>query len=95
MAPRGIVAAAVTAIFSLEFAHAVDEGRIGKEIEQLSHQMVPLVFIVIVVLVLVHERIIDADVRGLALFMCMFKAGATSLARSRNADTNIFQVMFI
>ena len=48
MAPRGIVAAAVTAIFSLEFAHAVDEGRIGKEIEQLSHQMVPLVFIVIV-----------------------------------------------
>jgi NhaP-type Na+/H+ or K+/H+ antiporter len=48
MAPRGIVAAAVTAIFSLEFAHAIDEGRMSKDLEPLSHQMVPLVFIVIV-----------------------------------------------
>jgi len=48
MAPRGIVAAAVTAIFSLEFAHAVEKGRIGHEIEALSQQMVPIVFIIIV-----------------------------------------------
>ena len=41
MAPRGIVAAAVTAIFSLEFAHAVEEGRLGPEIGQVTHQMVP------------------------------------------------------
>ncbi|MGB1937367.1 MAG: cation:proton antiporter [Akkermansiaceae bacterium] len=48
MAPRGIVAAAVTAVFALEFSHAVEEGRIGPEIEQLSQQMVALVFVVIV-----------------------------------------------
>lgn len=48
MAPRGIVAAAVTAIFSLEFDHAVQEGRLGPEIGQVTHQMVPIVFIVII-----------------------------------------------
>lgn len=48
MAPRGIVAAAVTAVFALEFSHAVEEGRIGPEIEQISHQMVAVVFVIIV-----------------------------------------------
>lgn len=48
MAPRGIVAAAVTAIFSLEFDHAVQQGRLGGEISLLTHQMTPIVFIVIV-----------------------------------------------
>jgi len=48
MAPRGIVAAAVTAVFALEFDHAVQQGRMSQEIGLASHQMVPLVFIVIV-----------------------------------------------
>ncbi len=48
MAPRGIVAAAVTAIFALEFEHAVHAGRLDKAIGDVTHQMVPIVFIVIV-----------------------------------------------
>ncbi|MCP5536986.1 MAG: cation:proton antiporter [Akkermansiaceae bacterium] len=48
MAPRGIVAAAVTAIFALEFEHAVHEGNLNQEIGLVTHQMVPIVFIVIV-----------------------------------------------
>lgn len=48
MAPRGIVAAAVTAIFALEFNHAVHEGSLSQEIGAVTNQMVPIVFIVIV-----------------------------------------------
>lgn len=48
MAPRGIVAAAVTAIFALEFDHAVHEGKLNAAIGEVTHQMVPIVFIVIV-----------------------------------------------
>lgn len=48
MAPRGIVAAAVTAIFALEFDHAVHAGRLSPEIGKVTHLMVPIVFIVII-----------------------------------------------
>jgi len=48
MAPRGIVAAAVTAIFALEFDHAVAAGNLSPEIGKVTHLMVPIVFIVII-----------------------------------------------
>lgn len=48
MAPRGIVAAAVTAIFALEFEHAIEAGKLSPEIGKVTHLMVPIVFIVIV-----------------------------------------------
>lgn len=48
MAPRGIVAAAVTSIFALEFDHAVKAGKLPAEIGETTHLMAPLVFIVIV-----------------------------------------------
>ncbi len=48
MAPRGIVAAAVTAIFALEFDHAVAAGKLASSVGEVTHQMVPIVFIVII-----------------------------------------------
>lgn len=48
MAPRGIVAAAVTAIFALEFDHAVDAGMLTANVSKATAQMVPIVFIVII-----------------------------------------------
>jgi len=48
MAPRGIVAAAVTAFFSLEFEHAIDHGDLDPAVGQYTQQMVPIVFIVII-----------------------------------------------
>lgn len=59
MAPRGIVAAAVVSIFSLEFAHAADvaTGARAAELEGLAHEasgLVPLVFLVIVGTVTVY-----------------------------------------
>ncbi len=60
MAPRGIIAAAVTSIFALELSHAADRvtdpahaarlARLGEE----ASQMVPLVFIVIVATVALY-----------------------------------------
>jgi hypothetical protein len=56
MAPRGIVAAAVTSIFALEFRHAAEEARAGGDpravdLERLANEadrLVPLVFLLIV-----------------------------------------------
>jgi len=48
MAPRGIVAAAVTAIFALEFDHAVHAEKLNPEIGEITHLMVPFVFIIII-----------------------------------------------
>ncbi|NWK55397.1 cation:proton antiporter [Verrucomicrobiaceae bacterium N1E253] len=48
MAPRGIVAAAVTAIFALEFEHAIAAGKLNPAIGEVTQLMVPIVFIVIV-----------------------------------------------
>lgn len=52
LAPRGIVAAAVTSIFALEFEVAAANGHFGPELSPLiatqSHELVALVFLVIV-----------------------------------------------
>lgn len=48
MAPRGIVAAAVTAVFALELHHAAAIGKLSHSIEVASSQMVPIVFIGII-----------------------------------------------
>ena len=59
MAPRGIVAAAVTSIFALELEHAAEvvEGRRGEALARLAAEaegMVPLVFVTIVVSVAIY-----------------------------------------
>lgn len=51
MAPRGIVAAAITSIFALEFEEAAEHGRFGDLSETIatqSHELVALVFLVII-----------------------------------------------
>lgn len=67
MAPRGIVAAAVTAIFALEFEHAVDDGKLSAEIGESMHQMVPIVFIVIVGTVAIYGLLSAPLARRLGL----------------------------
>lgn len=67
MAPRGIVAAAVTAIFALEFEHAVDAGILSAEIGESMHQMVPIVFIVIVGTVAIYGLLSAPLARKLGL----------------------------
>ncbi len=67
MAPRGIVAAAVTAIFALEFEHAVHAGRLDKAIGDVTHQMVPIVFIVIVGTVAIYGLLSAPLARRLGL----------------------------
>lgn len=60
MAPRGIVAAAVTSIFALELAHAAERVSDPEHAARLEHlgeqagRMVPLVFLVIVATVAVY-----------------------------------------
>jgi len=48
LAPRGIVAAAVTSIFALELSHAYSAGKVSKEIADQANQLEPLIFIVII-----------------------------------------------
>lgn len=52
LAPRGIVAAAVTSIFALEFEEAATSGRFGEHLSPAiaaqSRELVPLVFLVII-----------------------------------------------
>lgn len=48
LAPRGIVAAAVTSVFALEIEHAAHEGKLPESLIPYAQQMVPLVFLVIV-----------------------------------------------
>jgi len=48
LAPRGIVAAAVTAIFALELEHEAKEGHLPAIVGEQAGALVPLVFIVIV-----------------------------------------------
>lgn len=67
MAPRGIVAAAVTAIFALEFDHAVSEGKLRPEIGEVTHMMVPIVFIVIIGTVTVYGLLAAPLARKLGL----------------------------
>ena len=54
LAPRGIVAAAVTSVFALEFEHAADEGKLPDYIAEQAHELVPLVFMCIIGTVLVY-----------------------------------------
>ncbi len=57
LAPRGIVAAAVTSIFALEFEEAAQGGRFGTlspAILTQSHELVALVFLIIVGSVLIY-----------------------------------------
>ena len=67
MAPRGIVAAAVTAIFALEFDHAVEAGNLSPEIGKVTHQMVPIVFIVIIGTVTIYGLLAAPIARRLGL----------------------------
>ncbi|MEP2776830.1 MAG: cation:proton antiporter [Luteolibacter sp.] len=58
LAPRGIVAAAVTSIFALEFEEAAAKGKFGTELSPIiaaqSRELVALVFLVIVGTVLIY-----------------------------------------
>jgi len=48
LAPRGIVAAAVTSIFALELSQAASEGKVTQEVAEQAENLVMLTFIVIV-----------------------------------------------
>ena len=67
MAPRGIVAAAVTAIFALEFEHAAHDGKLSPEVGETMRQMVPIVFIVIVGTVAIYGLLAAPLARKLGL----------------------------
>lgn len=54
LAPRGIVAAAVSSIFALEFAHSAEAGQISAEMAAQAELLVPLTFLVIVGTVTVY-----------------------------------------
>ena len=48
LAPRGIVAAAVISVFALEFEHAAEAGKLPYAIAEQAHQLVPLIFLIII-----------------------------------------------
>jgi hypothetical protein len=48
LAPRGIVAAAVTSVFALEVAHAAAAGHLAAELAADAAKLVPLTFVVII-----------------------------------------------
>lgn len=48
LAPRGIVAAAVTSVFSLEVIHAAAEGHVAVDLAADAAKLVPLTFVVII-----------------------------------------------
>lgn len=54
LAPRGIVAAAVASVFALEFEHAAAEGKLPDIVAEQAHDLVPLVFLVIIGTVLFY-----------------------------------------
>ena len=54
LAPRGIVAAAVASVFSLELAHFATEGKLRPEVAEQAALLVPLTFLTIVVTVTVY-----------------------------------------
>ncbi|MCH2064204.1 MAG: cation:proton antiporter [Roseibacillus sp.] len=77
LAPRGIVAAAVTSVFAIEFAHAAHQGKIDDAIAQQAKEMVPVVFLIIIGTVFVY---------GLIARPFAFHLGLAS----RNADGILF-----
>ena len=48
LAPRGIVAAAVTSVFALEIEHAAHLGKLSSSLVPYANELVPLVFIIII-----------------------------------------------
>lgn len=77
LAPRGIVAAAVTSVFAIEFGHAAHQGKIDDAIAQQAKEMVPVVFLIIIGTVFVY---------GLIARPFAFHLGLAS----RNADGILF-----
>jgi NhaP-type Na+/H+ or K+/H+ antiporter len=67
IAPRGIVAAAVTSIFAIELQHAAHEGTLPESIAAQADQLVPIVFLVIIATVLLYGIIAAPMARALGL----------------------------
>ena len=67
LAPRGIVAAAVTAIFAIELSHASHEGLLPENIAHQADQLVPVVFLIIIGTVLIYGLLATPLARGLGL----------------------------
>ncbi len=90
LAPRGIVAAAVTSIFALEFEEAAMAGKFGVELSPMiaeqSRELVALVFLVIVGTVLIYGLAASPLARRLGLaaknVTGILFAGADKWARS-------------
>lgn len=91
LAPRGIVAAAVTSIFALEFVHVIHDRKVrfspelGEQIISQAEMMEPLVFIVIVGTVTFYGLLAAPLARRLGISkknpMGVLFAGATPWAR--------------
>lgn len=67
LAPRGIVAAAVTSVFALEVLHAAETGKLPESLIPGAHMMEPLAFLVIVVTVAVYGLLAGPLARRLGL----------------------------
>jgi NhaP-type Na+/H+ or K+/H+ antiporter len=67
LAPRGIVAAAVTSIFAIELEHAAKSGKLPEEIAGQALQTVPVVFLIIIGTVLVYGLLAGPLARALGL----------------------------
>lgn len=67
IAPRGIVAAAVTSIFAIELQHAAHEGHLPESIATQADKLVPIVFLVIIATVLLYGIIAAPMARALGL----------------------------
>ncbi len=67
LAPRGIVAAAVTSVFAIELKHAAEQGKLAANIATQSAQLVPVVFLVIIGTVLVYGLIATPLAQNLGL----------------------------
>lgn len=67
LAPRGIVAAAVTSIFAIELEHAAHEGILPAAIADQAHQLVPIVFLVIIATVLIYGILAAPMARALGV----------------------------
>ncbi len=67
LAPRGIVAAAVTSIFAIELEHAAHSGKLPAAIEAQAHELVPIVFLVIIATVLIYGILAAPMARALGV----------------------------
>jgi NhaP-type Na+/H+ or K+/H+ antiporter len=67
LAPRGIVAAAVTSIFAIELSHASHSGKLPANIAAQADQLVPVVFLIIIGTVLIYGLLAAPLARSLKL----------------------------